>query len=170
MRQCRVALGLSARYEFHARQLTKGEKDTALPARFFHQLSLLGATLECWCAEVVKQHTKLPISVHGTDLTHELVAQMLMRMPRERVESVMLTIDERAEYKKAPKVTRELRSSVKNKMKDAGLDYSVGSIVARPAHQKAGLQIADYLAAALVNQWGDCLKELQGFSVDHWRV
>ncbi|GEM_PF-3982735 len=170
MRQCRLVLRLPAHYEFHARQLTKQEKDSALPARLFRLLSMLGAKLECWCAEEVKHHTKLPIQIRGTELTHELIAQMLMRMPRERVEGVMLIIDERTEYKKAPKVTRELRSSVKDRMKSEGLEYMVGSVVAKPAHQKGGLQIADYLAAALVNGWQDCLNELQSFSVNHWRV
>lgn len=81
-----------------------------------------------------------------------------------------LTIDEKTSGKKVSKVIEEMRASVRTALKAQGLDYMLGKISARPAHQKAGLQLADFLAAAIVEPWPTCTKLLKGWPIHHWRT
>lgn len=166
----RKTLGLRAGYEFHARQLTNRDWSSEMPKRFFESLVAQGLVFECWCAEVQKSRSRLPIHVAGKVLTHELLAQTLVRMPRERVERQMLIMDEEAKGKKVPKVIEELRAAVKRSLSEQGHDYMLGKISARPAHQKAGLQLADFIAAALVEPWSSCSKILAQWPIHHWRT
>lgn len=84
----RQSLRLRAGYEFHARQLIKRDWTAQLPERFFQFLVDHGLQVECWCAEVQKNRSRLPVHIAGKTLTHELVTQTLARMPREKVEGV----------------------------------------------------------------------------------
>ncbi len=121
------------------------------------------------CAEVVKEKSKLPLSFAGKALTYELVARCLLRLPRECAAACPLTIDDKVHHKKAPAVVRELRAYVKRSMEVNRRDYMIGPVHARSSHQKAGLQLADFLAAALVKPWPGCRKELDDWDIEHWR-
>lgn len=167
--ETRRRLGLRAGYEFHARQLQTRDWAAEMPMRFFESLLDQGLNLECWCAEVQKSRSRLPLQIAGKSLTQELVAQTLLRMPRERVAGQTLIIDEEAKGK-APKVIQELRSAVRRALEAEGRDYNLGKVSARAAHQKAGLQLADFLVAALVEPWPSCAKVLGAWTVHHWRT
>lgn len=166
----RQSLKLRVGYEFHARQLTKRDWTAQLPERFFQLLMDHGLQVECWCAEVQKSRSRLPIHIAGKALTHELVAQTLARMPREKVEGLTLTMDEKTSGKKVSKVIEEMRTSVRTALRAQGRDYMLGKISARPAHQKTGLQLADFLAAAIVEPWPACAKLLKGWPIHQWRT
>ena len=167
----RRSLGLRAGYEFHANQLTSHQWKHEMPRRFFQALVDHGLRVECWCAEVQKSRTKLPIHIAGKALTHELMAQTLVRMPLERARGLTLIIDEEAKGKKVPKVIDDMRAGIKLALEKRGHPYPLGKISARPAHQKAGLHLADFLAAALVVPWPTCTKLLlSSWHIDHWKT
>ncbi len=81
-----------------------------------------------------------------------------------------LVIDEEAKGKKVPKVIDDLRTGIKVALEMRGRAYPLGKVSARPAHQKAGLQLADFLAAALVVPWPTCTKSLASWRIDHWQT
>lgn len=165
----RTALGMRQGYEFHATRLTKRDWSTGMPLRFFQLLRSYGVTPRVRCAEVMKEKSKLPFSFAGKALTYELVARCLLHLPKECLAACPLTIDDEVYHKKAPAVVRELRAYVKRAMEAAGREYMIGPVQARPSHQRAGLQLADFLAAALVKPWPSCRKELNEWDIEHWR-
>lgn len=168
--QVRSDLGLRAGYEFHAAQLTPSNWKAKVPERFFDLLVAHGLNAECWCAEVQKSKSSLPLHIAGKALTHELMAQTIARMPPNRVAGHTLIIDEEAKGKKVPKVVSDMHAGVKAALARRGMEYTLAKLSARPAHQKAGLQLADFLAAALVHPWPSCMKALSGWRIDHWRT
>jgi hypothetical protein len=160
-------LGVRRNYEFHATQITKKDWSSAMPLRFFQLLRSYGVAPKVRCAEVVKTHSSLPLTFAGKTLMYELAARCLLRLPQECLVGCSLTIDDTAHQKKAPTIGRELRTYVKQAIEARGRKGMIGSIHARPAHQVAGLQLADFLAAALVKPWPICRKELENWDIEH---
>jgi hypothetical protein len=162
-------LGLRADFEFHGRQLTNVHRD--LPERFFQALVQRQVILECWCAEMRKSRSQLPLRIAGKALTAELMAQTLARMPEHRVAQVPLMIDEEGSGKKVPKAIEDMRSGLKRILAEHEMDYTLGKISARPAHRHAGLQLADFLVGALVTPWPPCERIIlhdSGWPIAHW--
>lgn len=156
----RVELGLRVGYEFHARQVTREQWKQRMPQRFFAALHEFGLRAEVWCAGIRKERSGLPLEYTGKRLVNELVARTVMALPREYVEGAPLTIDDQVQDKKAPAVTREVRSAINSALIGSGRLYAIGSVRVRESHQCAGIQLADYLATAIMKPWPDCRGEL----------
>lgn len=167
--QVRRDLELPAQFEFHATQLTKEARSKELRRRFFELLENYGFVFEAWIVEVEKESTDLPLHFTGKMLTNELALQTLLRMPRPRVEGHILTIDEKVEDKKAPKVVREMGTHIKGAMREQKLGYTIGSVRARQSHQSVGLQLADFVVAAMVKPWPECQNILASWHIEYWR-
>lgn len=159
----RRELGLPERFEFHARQVTKEQWKQRMPQRFFASLYQQGLRAEVWCVGVRKHRSGLPLEFEGKRLVNELVSRTLLEMPREHVDGVSLTIDERVHDKKAPKVVREMRTYLNNALNSRG--YSIGPVRGRESHECAGIQLADFLATAIVKPWPDCQSELASWDI-----
>ena len=165
----RAALGLRREYEFHARKLTKGERSSHLPARFFEQLLQQPVVFSASCAVMVKQRSRLPLDLKGSALTHELTRQAVLRMPSDQVAAHTLTIDGEKSGKKVSAVARTLRAEVNSALAHADRQERLARVVAKSADTCAGLQLADMIAAAIVTPWSDCLR-LLGDTVQSWRT
>lgn len=167
--EVRQALKLHATYEFHAKHLSS--KDGNMSERFFEELLKRDVEMDVWCAEVEKSSSRLPTTVAGTKLTCELMAQILARMPSGRAVGQTLVIDD----KRAFKIVNALRSGIKSALADRGCSYPLGKLTTRPAHEYDGLQLADFVAAALVTPWphfNKCQKKAAQkglWKVQHWR-
>jgi len=168
--EARRMLGLRLGYEFHATQLTKQHRTNNLPLRFFTFLESHSFKFEAWILEMDKQHTTVPDEFTGKLLMYELTARMFMRMPRERVEGMTLVYDDTASGKKAPKIAQELRSHSNHVLHSRQLNYNISSVKIRPAHKLVGLQLADYVVAAVVRGWHECDDVLKAWPIDHWRI
>jgi hypothetical protein len=166
----RAALKVRRAYEFHARLLTKRERSTQLPRRFFEQLMICNVAFEGWCAEMVKRKSRLPPQISGKALMHELVVQTFLRMPPDKVDGHTLTFDDQATGKKVSQAARELRSKVNAALNSHGGGCILGRAVEKPAHKCAGVQLADFLAAAIVQPWPECLSVMAPGTIHHWRT
>lgn len=169
-KRARQELGLRSTFEFHASQLTKKERTDMLPLRLFELLKAHAFVFEAWCLEIDKTKTNLPLDIAGKELTYALVARALAPMPQQRVAGLPLIIDDSTNTKKASTVERELRTRIKELFETDHLGYRIGPIRLRPANQKAGLQLADFMAAAFVRPWSECHSTLSHWSITHWRV
>lgn len=168
--EVRKELGLKPDFEFHARKLTKQHRRGKLPQRLFEALREHGLPFQGWCAVMQKSTSRLPPEVTGQALFHELVAQAIARMPEEMVSATTLTFDEQQMGKKPGKSAQALRKHVNEALQQSGKGYHIGRVIAKPAHQCAGLQLADYVAAAVADPWPECLALFTANQIHTWRT
>ena len=166
----RRELGVKPGYEFHARKLSKQERREKLPLRLFETLLSHGLEFQAWSALMDKSRSKLPPQITGKALFHELVAQAILRMPEELVSGVTLTYDEQQTTKKPGKSAQALRKHVGSALQQKGKSFRIGRVIAKPAHKSAGLQLADFIAAAIAEPWAECLALLTAEQLHTWRT
>lgn len=166
--ETRKELGLKPDYEFHARKLTKQHKRENLPIRLIEALLARCGEFQVWCAVMHKAKSRLPPKLSGTGLFHEMVSQAIVRMPEECVATMTLTFDEQQTGKKPGKSAQALRKHLNAKLSQKGNAYQIGRVIAKPAHQCAGLQLADFMAAAVATPWPACLDLGPAASIHTW--
>lgn len=168
--EVRKELGLKPDYEFHARKLTKQRRREKLPKRLFEALLAHNLQFQGWCAVMHKSKSRLPLEVAGQPLFHELVTQAIARMPEEFISGVTLTFDEQQTSKKPGKSAQSLRKHLNDALQRDGRAYQLGRVIAKPAHQCGGLQLADYVAAAVADPWPECLALFTANQIHTWRT
>lgn len=168
--EVRKELGLKPDYEFHARKLTKRHMREKPPKRLFEALRDHSLQFRGWCAVMRKSKSRLPPEVAGQSLFHELVTQAIARMPEEFISGVTLTFDEQQTSKKPGKSAQSLRKHLNDALHQNGKGYQLGRVIAKPAHQCAGLQLADYVAAAVTDPWPECLALFTANQIHTWRT
>lgn len=166
----RKALKLKPNFEFHARKLTKQHRREKLPKRLFEALRDHDLRFRGWCAVMQKSKSRLPPEVAGQALFHELVAQAIVRMPEEMVSDTTLTFDEQQTSKKPGKSAQALRKHLNSALQQSEKTYQLGRVIAKPAHKCAGIQLADYVAAAVVDPWPECLALFTANQIHTWRT
>jgi hypothetical protein len=164
----RRELGLRQGYEFHARKLTKQQTREKLPERFFEALHSHGLEFQAWCPVMRKSKSRLPPEISGTALFHEMVAQVILRMAESLVWGRTLNFDEQQSGKKPGQSAQALRKHLQQALQREGRGYQLGRVIAKPAHKCAGLQLADFMAAAIVTPWPGCLALLADEQMHTW--
>lgn len=168
--EVRKELSLKPDYEFHARKLTKQHRREKLPKQLFAALRDHGLQFRGWCAVMQKSKSRLPPKVAGQSLFHELVTQTIARMPEEMVSTMTLTFDDQQVSKKPGKSAQALRKHLNEALQQEGRAYQLGRVIAKPAHQCGGLQLADYVAAAVADPWPECLALFTVNQIHTWRT
>jgi hypothetical protein len=168
--QARSTLGLRRDFEFHARKLTKREKREQLPRRLFEILLAHGLQLQVWCAVMHKAKSGLPPALSGKELTYELIRQIVERMSDSYLIGATLTFDDQRLGKKPSKVAQEFRAAVNQALHARGVNPGLAHAIPKPADRCSGLQLADLLAAAVVDPWPDCLALFTNGQIHSWRT
>jgi hypothetical protein len=85
----------------------------------------------------------------GTELVAYFVAQAVVGGRRENVEKATVIVDAARDSKA---LIRAVRVAISRELAGRGVDYFVRRVIGRPSDEEAGLQLADMIAGALLDE------------------